>query len=150
MGKFNGKGPEYCIHCDQPQKAHSADNMACPLGTGFKYPTANCPNVFYPQNWNCRDEISEAYISKGFDKASLTAPMSISVRDCHITFDDYFIAILNGLTSGIASTPTSLEDYEALIDDNVIVNLAFELTIAAIKKREEYLGDKKENRNEKK
>jgi hypothetical protein len=120
MGRYNGKGPNYCKNCGGGEGIHKADDMACPANgvdqTGSQFPRYAKGIYFDPQEWERDIENGVANVGKTL-------------------FDEYFIAAIQGLS-------VSLSGVEGINPDDVnldrFVSFAFNIATAAVKKRNEY------------
>jgi hypothetical protein len=124
MARYNGEGPNYCKNCGAEEGIHRADDMACPdrgrEQTGLD-PHIYGPTVFDPQEW--------------VDEMIVLKTESLKGRTL---FDDYFLALLSGVSVVMAhSHDQVVDDIQAL--PNQIINLSFDMAVAAVNIRNEYM-----------
>jgi hypothetical protein len=131
LAKFNGQGFHYCKNCGAPKGIHRCDDLNCPNRgedqTGLD-PQIYMDTKFEPQDW---EEKKEELTGQKFE-----------TLEGRTLFDDYFLASVNGLSISAVSdsrniSPDDVEDFP-----NILVNFAFAITKAALKKREEYFSKK--------
>jgi hypothetical protein len=60
-------------------------------------------------------------------------------------FDDYFLAVLHGISIDVGSHIQNIRDIEIISDS--MVNFSYEVVEAAMKKREEYFSEEKHERS---
>ncbi|MDR1046634.1 MAG: hypothetical protein LBL64_02585 [Treponema sp.] len=127
MPNYNGKGSYFCKNCGGGRGIHHWETMACP---------ANGED----QTGNRKQE----YTGTNFDPQDFFG--SLEVADSRTLFDDYFLAALASVSAIFSSDGLTQSEVEELLPD-VVVACAFDITEAAMKKREEYFAGKV-NKNE--
>ncbi|MDR2485542.1 MAG: hypothetical protein LBD55_09110 [Treponema sp.] len=122
MALFNGKGPYFCKNCNGGEGIHRGDDLACPANgidqTGTHNPRYIEGTHFAPQEWQ-----------KDIENGAVKGEKTI--------FDEYFTAILNGCASGVLDIRDAY--FQRLVIDCGLVDWAYKLTLAALKKRNEYI-----------
>jgi len=146
MEKFNGNGLHFCKNCGGTAGIHRADDWACPNRgedqTGLK-PAIFLNTKFEPQDWGEFDSPSDIQ-SEGIKeilrnkKDGLSYPSGIGKKyGTRTLFDDYFLAVLQGVSTAAAASAPGGSIYDEVPE--ILVSFSFDVAKAALKKREEYL-----------
>jgi hypothetical protein len=133
MARFNGEGSHYCKNCGGSVGVHRGSDMACP--NRGEDQTGLVPEIYLDTSFEPQDREEQ--------KGELTGH-KFETLEGRTLFDDYFLASVNGLSISAVSDSRNMshDDIEDL--PNILVNFAFEITKAALKKREEYFSEKEE------
>lgn len=116
----------YCKNCGAMKGAHRAGDLACP-NRGEDQTGLN-PQI---------------YETTYFEPQDYRNDLKVETLEGRTLFDDYFLAVLQGVsTSAASSVPEDVEDIP-----DMLVNFSYEVATIAIKKREEYFSGEKHERS---